>query len=86
MSSVFTEEDERVMMEAAQRLMRMRSEAEELLEHFEMLELIAKVREIPAAELDILEGHLFILRYCQDKIRNIRVMASLAEHKVRYWL
>lgn len=86
MSTVFTEEDEQMMMDAAQRLMKLRQEAQDLFEQLEMMELVAQVRDIPDEDRDVLGGHLFILRYAKDKLRNVRVMASLAEHRVRYWL
>jgi hypothetical protein len=86
MSTVFTEEDEQMMLDAAQRLMRLRQEAQDLFEQLEMMELVAQVRDIPDEDRDVMGGHLFILRDVKDKLRNVRVMASLAEHRVRYWL
>ena len=86
MSTVFTEEDEHMMLDAAQRLMRLRQEAQDLYEQIEMMHLVAQVRDIPDEDRDVMGGHLFILRDVKDKLRNVRVMASLAEHRVRYWL
>ncbi len=86
MSTVFTEEDEQMMLDAAQRLMKLRQEAQDLFEQLEMMELVAQIRDIPDEDRDVLSGHLFILRDVKDKLRNVRVMASLAEHRVRYWL
>ncbi len=86
MSTVFNEEDEQMMLDAAQRLMRLRQEAQDLYEQIEMMQLVAQVRDIPDEDRDVMGGHLFILRDVKDKLRNVRVMASLAEHRVRYWL
>ena len=86
MSTVFTEEDEHMMLDAAQRLMRLRQEAQDLYEQIEMMHLVAQVRDIPDEDRDVMGGHLFILRDVKDKPRNAGVMASLAEHRVRYWL
>lgn len=82
----FTEEDEKVMLDVANRLILVREELDSLLDQVDMLTLVAQCRKVPHEKHDVLLGHLSVLRYLRLKLHSMRVDGKLAEHRVNFWL